>query len=300
MLSRGAASGRRIPRLRVVERSDHHEDIAKIVHEKRRAMLKLNNIEVRYSRVILVLKGISLEVPDGSIIAMLGSNGAGKTTTLKAISGLLRTEEGEVTDGEIEFNGELIHRMNPENIARKGIIQVMESGRSLEHLTVEENLMAGAAVIPSRKTMKEDLEMVYGYFPKLKMLRKSTSGYISGGERQMLGIGRALMAHPKLILLDEPSLGLAPILVNTIFEIIKKINEVHKTSVLLVEQNARAALSVASYGYVIENGRVVLDGTAEQLSENEDIKEFYLGMSTIGKRKSYRDIKHYKRRKRWL
>jgi branched-chain amino acid transport system ATP-binding protein len=263
-------------------------------------MLKLNNIEVRYSRVILVLKGISLEVPDGSIIAMLGSNGAGKTTTLKAISGLLRTEEGEVTDGEIEFNGELIHRMNPENIARKGIIQVMESGRSLEHLTVEENLMAGAAVIPSRKTMKEDLEMVYGYFPKLKMLRKSTSGYISGGERQMLGIGRALMAHPKLILLDEPSLGLAPILVNTIFEIIKKINEVHKTSVLLVEQNARAALSVASYGYVIENGRVVLDGTAEQLSENEDIKEFYLGMSTIGKRKSYRDIKHYKRRKRWL
>jgi branched-chain amino acid transport system ATP-binding protein len=263
-------------------------------------MLKLNNIEVRYSRVILVLKGISLEVPDGSIIAMLGGNGAGKTTTLKAISGLLKTEEGEVTDGEIEFNGELIHRMNPENIARKGIIQVMESGRALEHLTVEENLMAGAAIIPSRKMMKQDLDAVYGYFPKLKMLRKATSGYISGGERQMLGIGRALMAHPKLILLDEPSLGLAPILVNTIFEIIKKINEVHKTSVLLVEQNARAALSVASYGYVIENGRVVLDGTAEQLSENEDIKEFYLGMSTIGKRKSYRDIKHYKRRKRWL
>ncbi|MGA2333631.1 MAG: ABC transporter ATP-binding protein [Syntrophales bacterium] len=263
-------------------------------------MLKLNNVEVRYSRVILVLKGISLEVPDGSIIAMLGGNGAGKTTALKAISGLLKTEEGEVTDGEVEFNGELIHRMNPENIARKGIIQVMESGRALEHLTVEENLMAGAAVIPSRKTIKEDLEMVYGYFPKLKMLRKSTSGYISGGERQMLGIGRALMAHPKLILLDEPSLGLAPILVKTIFEIIKMINETHKTSVLLVEQNARAALSVASYGYVVENGRVVLDGTAEQLSENEDIKEFYLGMSTIGKRKSYRDIKHYKRRKRWL
>ena len=263
-------------------------------------MLKLNNIEVRYSRVILVLKGVSLEVPDGAIVAMLGGNGAGKTTTLKAISGLLKTEEGEVTDGGIEFNGELIHKMNPENIARKGIIQVMESGRSLEHLTVEENLMAGAAVIPSRKMMKQDLDVVYGYFPKLKMLRKAISGYISGGERQMLGIGRALMAHPKLILLDEPSLGLAPILVNTIFEIIKKINEVHRTSVLLVEQNARAALSVASYGYVIENGRVVLDGTAEQLSENEDIKEFYLGMSTIGQRKSYRDIKHYKRRKRWL
>ena len=262
-------------------------------------MLKLNNIEVRYSSVILVLKGVSLEVPDGSIIAMLGGNGAGKSTTLKAISGLLKTEEGEVTEGGIEFNGEQIHKLNPEVIARKGIIQVMEGGRSLEHLTVEENLMAGAAVIPSRSTIKQDLEMVYGYFPKLKMLRKSTSGYISGGERQMLGIGRALMAHPKLILLDEPSLGLAPILVNTIFEIIERINKDQKTSVLLVEQNARAALSVASYGYVIENGRVVLDGTAEQLRENEDVKEFYLGMSAIGKRKSYRDIKHYKRRKRW-
>ena len=219
---------------------------------------------------------------------------------VKAISGLLKTEEGEVTEGGIEFNGEQIHKLNPEVIARKGIIQVMEGGRSLEHLTVEENLMAGAAVIPSRSTIKQDLEMVYGYFPKLKMLRKSTSGYISGGERQMLGIGRALMAHPKLILLDEPSLGLAPILVNTIFEIIERINKDQKTSVLLVEQNARAALSVASYGYVIENGRVVLDGTAEQLRENEDVKEFYLGMSAIGKRKSYRDIKHYKRRKRWL
>jgi branched-chain amino acid transport system ATP-binding protein len=263
-------------------------------------MLKLNNIEVRYSSVILVLKGISLVVPDGAIAAMLGGNGAGKTTTLKAISGLLHTEEGEVTDGNIDFNGELIHNGNPENIARKGIIQVMESGRSLEHLTVEENLMAGAAIIKSRATMKNDLEMVYGYFPKLKLLRKNTAGYISGGERQMLGIGRALMAHPKVILLDEPSLGLAPILVQTIFEIIKKINSEQKTSVLLVEQNARAALSVASYGYVIESGRVVLDGTAEQLSQNEDIKEFYLGMSTVGIKKSYRDIKHYKRRKRWL
>lgn len=275
-------------------------DVVWALHKKRIAMLKVNNIEVRYSRVILVLKGISLEVPDGSIIAMLGGNGAGKTTTLKAISGLLRTEEGEVTDGGIEFNGEPIHKMNPENIARKGIIQVMEGGRSLEHLTVEENLMAGAAVIRSRSTMKQGLEMVYNYFPQLKMLPKATSGYISGGERQMLGIGRALMAHPKLILLDEPSLGLGPLLVKTIFEIIKRINEKQKTSALLVEQNARAALSVASYGYVIENGRVVLDGTAEHLRENEDIKEFYLGMSTIGKMKSYRDIKHYKRRKRWL
>jgi len=263
-------------------------------------MLTLNNIEVRYSRVILVLKGISLEVPDGSIIAMLGGNGAGKTTTLKAISGLLRTEEGDVTDGGIEFNGELIHKMNPENIARRGIIQVMEGGRSLEHLTVEENLLAGAAVIRSRTMIKQGLEMVYNYFPRLKILPKAISGYISGGERQMLGIGRALMAQPKLILLDEPSLGLAPILVNTIFEIIKRINEKQATSVLLVEQNARAALSVAIYGYVIENGRVVLDGKAEQLRENEDIKEFYLGMSMIGKRKSYHDVKHYKRRKRWL
>jgi len=263
-------------------------------------MLQLNNIEVRYSRVIQVLKGISLEVPNGQIIAMLGANGAGKTTTLKAISGLLRTEEGEVTEGSIEFDGEQIHKLSPETIARKGVIQVMEGGRSLEHLTVEENLMAGAAVIRSRSAIKHSLEMVYDYFPKLKLLKKATSGYISGGERQMLGIGRALMANPKLILLDEPSLGLSPILVNTIFEIIKKINESKKTSVLLVEQNARAALSVASYGYVIENGRVILDGTARQLSENEDIKEFYLGMSTIGQRKSYRDIKHYKRRKRWL
>jgi branched-chain amino acid transport system ATP-binding protein len=263
-------------------------------------MLKLNNIEVRYSRVILVLKGISLEVPQGAIIAMLGGNGAGKTTTLKAISGLLKTEEGEVTDGSIEFNGELIQKWNPEVIARKGIIQVMEGGHVLEHLTVEENLMAGAAVIRSRSTIKKDLEMVYDYFPKLKDLRKAVSGYLSGGERQMIGIGRALMAHPRLILLDEPSLGLAPLLVNTIFEIVKKINQNEKTSVLLVEQNARAALSVAEYGYVIENGRVVLDGPADSLRENEDIKEFYLGLSAIGQRKSYREVKHYRRRKRWL
>ena len=263
-------------------------------------MLKLNNIEVRYANVILVLKGVTLEVPEGAIIAMLGANGAGKTTTLKAISGLLHTEEGRVTDGSIEFNGEKIDNLNPEDIARKGIIQVMEGGRVLEHLTVEENLIAGAAIIRSRVTIKKDLGMVYDYFPRLKDLRRNTSGYISGGERQMLGIGRALMAHPRLILLDEPSLGLAPLLVKAIFEIIRKINQNEKTSVLLVEQNARAALSLAEYGYVIENGRVVLDAPAPNLRENEDIKEFYLGLSALGEKKRYRDIKHYKRRKRWL
>jgi len=263
-------------------------------------MLKINNIEVRYSNVILVLRGITLEIPQKGIIAMLGGNGAGKTTTLKAISGLLHIEEGEVTDGSIEFEGKRIDRLNPENIARRGIIQVMEGAPVLEHLDVEENLMAGAAVVRSRATIKKGLETAYGYFPRLKDLRRSTSGYLSGGERQMLGIGRALMAHPKLILLDEPSLGLAPILVKRIFNIIRDINHDEQVSVLLVEQNARAALSRAGYGYVIENGRVVLDGSASELSENEDIKEFYLGLSAVGQKKSYRDIKHYRRRKRWL
>lgn len=266
----------------------------------KRTILTVNNIEVRYSHVILVLRGITLEVPEGAIIAILGSNGAGKTTTLKAISGLLRTEEGEITDGNIQFNEETINHLNPEDIARIGIIQVMEGGQVLEHLKVEENLIAGAAVIRSWATVKKDLEMVYGYFPRLKDLRRGTSGYISGGERQMLGIGRALMAHPKLMLLDEPSLGLAPLLVRTIFEIVKQINQKEKTSVLLVEQNARAALSLAEYGYVIEDGRVVLDGPAVNLRENEDIKEFYLGLTTLGEMKRYRDIKHYKRRKRWF
>ena len=263
-------------------------------------MLKLNNVEVRYSNVILVLRGISLEVPDGSIIAMLGGNGVGKTTILKAISGLLRTEEGEVTHGSIEFEGQRIDKTNPEDIARKGIIQVLEGAQVLEHLNVEENLMAGAAIVPSRAKIKKDLESVYHYFPQLKDLRKKTSGYISGGERQMLVIGRALMAHPGMILLDEPSLGLAPKLVKDIFKIIHEINKNQKTSVLLVEQNAKMALSLAEYGYVIENGRVVLDGPAESLRENEDIKEFYLGLSNLGEKKGYRDIKHYRRRKRWL
>ncbi len=263
-------------------------------------MLRLNNVEVRYSQVILVLRGITLQVQDGTIVAMLGANGAGKSTSLKAISGLLQTEEGEVTDGSIELDGRRIDQLNPEEIARRGIIQVMEGGRVLEHLTVEENLIAGAAVVRSRVVVKRDLETVYRYFPRLRELRRGVSGYISGGERQMLGIGRALMAHPRVILLDEPSLGLAPVLVKTIFEIIGSINRNEKASVLLVEQNARAALSLAEYGYVIENGRVVLDGPAESLRENEDIKEFYLGLSALGERKSYREIKHYKRRKRWL
>ncbi len=263
-------------------------------------MLKVNNIEVRYAKVILVLRGITLEVAPGTITAMLGANGSGKTTTLKAISGLLHTEEGEVTDGSIEFNGEMIEKSSPEDIARKGIIQVLEGGRVLEQLTVEENLMVGAAIIGSRSIMKKDLQTVYEYFPKLNGLRRNTSGYLSGGERQMLGIGRALMAHPKLILLDEPSLGLAPMLVKTIFEIIRRINEKEKTSVLLVEQNARAALSFAEYGYIIENGRVVLSGPATNLRENEDIKEFYLGLSSAGEKRNYRDIKHYRRKKKWL
>jgi branched-chain amino acid transport system ATP-binding protein len=263
-------------------------------------MLRINNIEVRYANVVLVLRGISLEVEKGAIVSMLGGNGAGKTTTLKAISGLLHTEEGEVTDGSIEFEGERIDKLIPEAIARRGIVQVMEGGPVLEHLTVEENLMAGAAVIRSRARMKQGLETVYGYFPGLEKLRRNMSGYLSGGERQMLGIGRALMAHPKLILLDEPSLGLAPIMAKSIFNIVREINRNEATSVLLVEQNAKAALGLAEYGYVIENGRVVLDGPASTLSENEDIKEFYLGLSTVGEKKSYRDVKHYRRRKRWL
>ena len=263
-------------------------------------MLKLNNIEVKYLNVILVIRGVSLELPERSIIALLGANGAGKTTTLKAISGLLRTEEGKVTEGDIEFEGQQIQGMSPEDIARRGIIQVLEGGRSLEHLSVEENLLAGAAVIRKSSIIRSGLDMVYHYFPRLKELRKNTSGYISGGERQMLGIGRALMAHPKVLLLDEPSLGLAPTLVTEIFEIIKRINIEEKTAALLVEQNARAALDLAEYGYVMENGRVVLDGPAESLKDNEDIKEFYLGLSSVGEKRSYREVKHYKRRKRWL
>ena len=263
-------------------------------------MLRLNSIEVIYSDVILVLKGVSLEVPDGKIISLLGANGAGKTTTLKAISGVLYTELGEVTDGSIEFDGVRIDGKAPEEIVQMGIVQVMEGRRMFEHLTVEENLRVGAYARKDREAILKDLESVYRYFPRLKDLRGHVSGYLSGGERQMLVMGRALMSSPKVMLLDEPSLGLSPLLVREIFGIIKKINKEERTSILLVEQNANIAFSTSDYGYIMENGRVVLDGPSPKLKENEDIKEFYLGLSQVGKRKSFREVKHYRRRKRWL
>jgi branched-chain amino acid transport system ATP-binding protein len=262
-------------------------------------MLKLSNVEVKYAGVILVLRGVSLEIGSGTIVSLLGSNGAGKTTTLKAISGLLHTELGEVTAGTIEYEGYRIDPLDPEQIAKMGIIQVMEGRRVLEHLTVEENLRLGG-YIRSRDNIKKDLDMVYDYFPKLRSLRNSTSGYLSGGEQQMVVMGRAMMAHPRIMLLDEPSMGLAPLILDEIFEIIKKFNSEEKSSILIVEQNARRALGVSEYSYVLENGRVVLDGSSSKLADNEDIKEFYLGLSKIGEKKSYRDVKHYKRRKRWL
>jgi branched-chain amino acid transport system ATP-binding protein len=263
-------------------------------------MLQVNNIEVTYMNIIQVLRGVSLEVGDGKIIALLGANGAGKTSTLKAISGLLKTEEGEVTDGSINFDGKRIDRLSAQDIAALGISQVMEGRRVLGHLSVEENLLVFAHNRKDRKAVKNDLEMVFEYFPKVKALRRQTSGYLSGGEQQMLVIGRALMASPKLMLLDEPSLGLAPLLVQEIYEIIKRINTEQKMAILLVEQNASAALGIADYGYVMENGRVVLSGPAEMLRDNEDVKEFYMGLSAVGARKSYREVKHYRRRKRWL
>lgn len=263
-------------------------------------MLKVNNIEVIYSNVILVLRGVSIEVPDGKITSILGANGAGKTTTLKAISGLLKREDGEITRGSIEFDGQYLERKSPEDIVKSGIIQVLEGRRLFAHLTVEENLQTGALTRNDRAAINDDLTVVYEYFPRLWDLRKQTSGYLSGGEQQMLVIGRGLMARPKLVLLDEPSLGLAPMLIEEIFRVIHRINKEQKTAILLVEQNARVALEVADYAYVMESGRVVLDGTAEQLRANEDIKEFYLGLTQLGERKSYRDVKHYKRRKRWL
>jgi len=263
-------------------------------------MLQVNNIEVIYNNVILVLRGVSLQVDDGQMVALLGANGAGKTTTLKAISGLLKTELGEVTRGGIAFDGRRIDGASPEDIVRSGILQVIEGRPLFRHLTVEENLRVGALGRGNRNDYRRDLERVYAFFPRLRDLRRRTSGYLSGGEQQMLVIGRALMGHPKLMLLDEPSLGLAPLLVSEIFEIVRKINSEAGVSILLVEQNARAALDLVDYGYVMENGRVVLDGPAAQLRENEDIKEFYLGLTQLGERKSYREVKHYKRRKRWL
>lgn len=263
-------------------------------------MLKLNNIEVAYSNVIRVLHGVSLSVEDGSIVTLLGANGAGKSTTLKAISGLLRTEEGEVTDGSIEWNGKRIDNKSAEEIGKLGIIQALEGRRVFEHLNTEENLLVGAYQRKDRRAVKEDLDMVYHYFPRLKELRHNTAGYLSGGEQQMLIVGRAIMASPKLLMLDEPSLGLAPMLIEEIYDIIQRFNTEHKTSVLLVEQNVRVALGIAHYGYVMENGRIVLDGSADFLKHNEDVREFYMGLSASGAKKSYREVKHYKRRKRWL
>lgn len=263
-------------------------------------MLSLNNIEVIYNDVILVLKGMSMEVPEGKIIGLLGSNGAGKSTTLKAISGLLKAEDGEVTDGGIVFMGDEIHQMDAADIVRKGIFQVMEGRRVFEHLTTEENLIAGGYIRSDRGQAHKDLDMVYEYFPRLKERRHQTAGYLSGGEQQMLAIGRALMAQPKLMMLDEPSLGLAPLLVREIFNIIKRINDEQGTTILLVEQNANLTLSVADYAYIMESGRIVLDGYPDDLRNNADVREFYLGLTEVGSRKSYRDVKHYKRRKRWL
>jgi branched-chain amino acid transport system ATP-binding protein len=262
-------------------------------------VLNLANVEVMYANSILVLRGISLQLEEGTVVCLLGSNGAGKTTTLKAISGLLHTELGEVTAGSIEYHGKRIEKMGPEEIARMGILQVMEGRSVLEHLTVEENLILGGYT-QKQKNTKADLMKVYDYFPKLKVLKGRVSGYLSGGEQRMLVIGRAMMGHPKIMLLDEPSLGLAPIVVEEIYEIIQRLHAEENTSILLVEQNAKAALAVADYGYVMENGRIVLDGDAAELAQNEDIKEFYLGLSAMGKKKSYRDVRHYKRRKRWL
>ena len=264
-------------------------------------MLKVNNIEVVYSDVILVLRGVSLEVGPGQIVGLLGANGAGKSTTLKALSGLLASEQGEVTRGAIEFEGQRIDNRTPDEIVRMGIVQVSEGRPLFEHLSVEENLRTGALFRRAPEAeIRQDLAQVYDYFPRLQEYHNRTSGYLSGGEQQMLVIGRALMARPKLMLLDEPSLGLAPLLVEVILDIIKKINRESGVSILLVEQNANVALQTASYAYVMETGRIVLEGPSEQLAENADIKEFYLGLTQVGERKSYRDVKHYRRRKRWL
>lgn len=262
-------------------------------------LLAVNNISVVYSDVIQVLKGVSLSVEKGKIVSLLGSNGSGKTSTLKAISGLLKPENGKVTDGEIIFQGKAIHNQSPEVITRLGIIQVLEGRQPFKYLTIEENLRVGTA-IRSNKSCQEDLEMVYNYFPALLTRRRARAGYCSGGELQMLVIGRALMAKPELLLLDEPSLGLAPLIVREIFGIIKKINEEQGATIVLVEQNANMALQIAHYGYVMENGKIVMEGKAEELVENPDIKEFYLGMAASGDMRAYRDVKSYRRRKRWL
>jgi len=262
--------------------------------------LSVNNIEVIYNHVILVLKGVSFSVPEGSIVALLGGNGAGKTTTLRAVSNLLHGERGEVTKGSIELKGERVESLTPADLVQRGVVQVMEGRHCFGHLTIEENLLTGAFTRRDGKAaIAADLEIVYSYFPRLKERRGSMAGYTSGGEQQMCAIGRALMSRPKMVLLDEPSMGLAPQIVEEIFEIVKTLNEKEGVSILLAEQNTFMALKYASYGYILENGRVVMDGDARSLTENEDVKEFYLGIAE-GKRKSFREGKHYKRRKRWL
>ena len=273
---------------------------AATVTETAALFLSVNNIEVVYSHVILVLKGVSLDVPRGGIVALLGANGAGKTTTLKAVSNLLHAERGEVTKGSILFDGVEVQSLSPSELVRRGCIQVMEGRRCFAHLTVEENLLTGAFTRKDGKSaIAQDLERVYAYFPRLRERRGSTAGYTSGGEQQMCAIGRALMSRPKMILLDEPSMGLAPQIVEEIFEIVNNLNVKEGVSFLLAEQNTNMALKYASHGYILENGRVVMDGEARALAANEDVKEFYLGVAG-NKRKSFRDVKHYKRRKRWL
>ena len=274
--------------------------VAKTPETATDAILQVNNIEVIYDHVILVLKGVSLVVPKGGITALLGANGAGKTTTLKAISNLLQAERGEVTKGNIVFEGSEVQSLSPNELVRRGCFQVMEGRHCFGHLTVEENLLTGAFTRrDGGAAIRADLEMVYQYFPRLRLRRQSQAGYTSGGEQQMTAIGRALMSRPKMILLDEPSMGLAPQLVEEIFEIVRKLNVEQGVSFLLAEQNTNIALRYANHGYILESGRIVLDGAAAALRENEDVKEFYLGVGGEG-RKSFRDVKHYKRRKRWL
>ncbi len=268
--------------------------------DKQPLVLRLNNVEVIYDHVILVLKGVSLDVPKGSIVALLGANGAGKTTTLKAVSNLLRAERGDVTKGTIELDGKRIQNLTPNDLVKLGVVQVMEGRHCFEHLTIEENLLAGAYVRKDGTTkIKEDLEKVYNYFPRLRERSSAQAGYTSGGEQQMCAVGRALMARPRMILLDEPSMGLAPQLVEEIFDIVDQLNKKEGVTFLLAEQNTNVALQHADYGYILENGRVVLDGDAKSLRDNEDVKEFYLGLSSSGRR-NYRNVKHYRRRKRWL
>ena len=275
-------------------------DAAQTTDVQAETLLEVNNIEVIYNHVILVLKGVSLTVPKGGITALLGGNGAGKTTTLKAVSNLLHSERGEVTKGSIKYRGQNVHESDPADLVQKGVIQVMEGRHCFEHLTVEENLLTGAYTRKDGKAaVQQDLELVYNYFPRLKERRRSQAGYTSGGEQQMVAMGRALMSRPETILLDEPSMGLAPQLVEEIFTIVKDLNEQEGVSFLLAEQNTNVALRFAHYGYILESGRVVMDGPAAELRENPDVKEFYLGMSDEG-RKSFRDVRSYRRRKRWL